>query len=93
MIRILAATALLALLAGPAAAGARDAESLEKLFTRQREGMITRHLIPRGVTDPAVLAAMRTVERHLFVPEDLREHSYLKDQMGDMGHPGGMPPV
>lgn len=30
----------------------------------------------RGVTDPAVLAAVGSVPRHLFVPEDERVHAY-----------------
>lgn len=36
---------------------------------RAREQMVDRQIAARGVTDPAVLAAMRTVPRHLFVPE------------------------
>lgn len=30
----------------------------------------------KGITDESVLDAVRTVPRHLFIPEDLREHAY-----------------
>ena len=33
-------------------------------------------LVREGIRDPAVLAAMRRVERHRFVPEDHREQAY-----------------
>ena len=32
-------------------------------------GMVEDQIAARGVNDPAVLAAMRSVPRHLFVPE------------------------
>jgi protein-L-isoaspartate(D-aspartate) O-methyltransferase len=38
--------------------------------------MVDRQIVARGVTDAAVLRAMRTVERHLFVPEDERARAY-----------------
>jgi len=37
---------------------------------RLREAMIRDQLIPRGVDDPAVLQAMGSVPRHLFLPDD-----------------------
>lgn len=41
---------------------------------RQRRDMIERQLQPRGICDPAVLEAFRTIPRHLFVPPaQLRE--------------------
>ncbi|MBW2418454.1 MAG: protein-L-isoaspartate(D-aspartate) O-methyltransferase [Deltaproteobacteria bacterium] len=45
-------------------------------YTRQRERMVTRQLEARGLSDPRVLAAMRKVPRHEFVPEHLRRHAY-----------------
>jgi len=42
----------------------------------QREKMVKEQIISRGITDPLVLAAMRTVERHLFVPLLFRHLSY-----------------
>lgn len=41
-----------------------------------RERMINEQLLPRGITDAAVLNAMRTVPRHLFVGEAMRGQAY-----------------
>ena len=41
-----------------------------------RAEMVERQIRARGVDDPAVLAAMRKVPRHLFVPEKLRRMAY-----------------
>jgi protein-L-isoaspartate(D-aspartate) O-methyltransferase len=41
-----------------------------------RERMVRQQIETRGVKDPEVLAAMRTVPRHRFVPADYREASY-----------------
>jgi protein-L-isoaspartate(D-aspartate) O-methyltransferase len=38
---------------------------------RSREEMVRRQIAVRGVQDPRVLEAMRTVPRHLFLPESL----------------------
>jgi protein-L-isoaspartate(D-aspartate) O-methyltransferase len=38
--------------------------------------MVLQQIETRGVKDPAVIAAMRTVPRHQFVPEDYREAAY-----------------
>lgn len=43
---------------------------------REREALVERTIAARGVTDPHVLAAMRTVPRHLFVPEVVRGEAY-----------------
>ena len=40
------------------------------------ESMIDEQVRARGVTDAAVLAAMRRVDRAAFVPEDLRDEAY-----------------
>jgi protein-L-isoaspartate(D-aspartate) O-methyltransferase len=45
-------------------------------FDRERRMMVQEQIEQRGVKDPAVLRAMRSVPRHLFVPETVREHSY-----------------
>jgi protein-L-isoaspartate(D-aspartate) O-methyltransferase len=42
----------------------------------QREAMVTAQIEGRGVRDPAVLAAMRRVPRHRFVPPALRRLAY-----------------
>jgi len=41
-----------------------------------RDYMVRRHLAARGVRDPAVLEAMRTVPREAFLPADLAEFAY-----------------
>jgi protein-L-isoaspartate(D-aspartate) O-methyltransferase len=45
-------------------------------FARAREAMVASQIIDRGVTDPAVIRAMRKVPRHLFVPESYRASAY-----------------
>jgi protein-L-isoaspartate(D-aspartate) O-methyltransferase len=45
-------------------------------YTAQRKQMVDRQIAARGVSDPAVLDAMRRVPRHLFVPEHLRDDAY-----------------
>ena len=45
-------------------------------FAHQRERMVIETIERRGVTDSDVLNAMRTVPRHLFVPEDERDYAY-----------------
>ena len=41
-----------------------------------RRSMVVEQLEKRGVRDPRVLAAMKTVPRHEFVPKEIREHAY-----------------
>ena len=42
-------------------------------FTLQREEMVTEQITARGIRDERVLAAMRKVERHQFVPESFAQ--------------------
>ncbi len=51
-----------------------DKKSLK--YDRQREEMVHRQIESRGITDPNVLLAMRTVQRHLFVSEALMDQAY-----------------
>jgi len=44
--------------------------------TREREEMVRTQIAARGVRDERVLAAMRTVPRHLFVPPEARPQAY-----------------
>jgi len=41
-----------------------------------RKAMISKQLIPRGISDPNVLRAMEEVPRHFFVEPDHRQHAY-----------------
>lgn len=47
--------------------------------------MVGRQIEARGVRDPRVLAALRKVPRHLFVPQALRVEAY-QDHPLDIGH-------
>ncbi len=42
----------------------------------KRERMVERHIRARGVRNPAVLQALRTVRREVFLPDDLAEFAY-----------------
>jgi len=41
-----------------------------------RERMVAEQLVARGINDRRVLAAMRSVERHRFLPPEFAEHAY-----------------
>jgi protein-L-isoaspartate(D-aspartate) O-methyltransferase len=41
-----------------------------------RKRMVEEQLIPRGIKDQRVLESFRKVERHKFIPEDLRTSAY-----------------
>ncbi|MFC1489766.1 protein-L-isoaspartate(D-aspartate) O-methyltransferase [Candidatus Latescibacterota bacterium] len=45
-------------------------------FALEREEMVARQIVRRGISDERVLQAMRTVPRHLFVPEREKSRSY-----------------
>ena len=45
-------------------------------FAINRERMIEEQLVPRGLSDPRVLEAMRQVPRHLFVEDAMQAHAY-----------------
>lgn len=45
-------------------------------FAAARDRMVERQIAARGVRDARVLAAMRQVPRHLFVPEQYRGEAY-----------------
>jgi len=45
-------------------------------FTSRRLAMVEKQIVPRDITNQAVLDAMRAVPRHKFVPEDVQELAY-----------------
>ncbi|MEA3421248.1 MAG: protein-L-isoaspartate O-methyltransferase, partial [Acidobacteriota bacterium] len=45
-------------------------------YKRQREEMVKRQIVARGITDEKVITAMRNVPRHLFVSEALTDQAY-----------------
>jgi protein-L-isoaspartate(D-aspartate) O-methyltransferase len=51
----------------------------------ERDAMVRVQLMGRDITDPRVLAAMRAVPRHEFVPEPIRDGAY-SDAALPIGH-------
>jgi protein-L-isoaspartate(D-aspartate) O-methyltransferase len=68
----------------PLATGA-SADCDQEKYSSQREKMTARQIAARGVRNPAVIEAMKTVPRHCFVPEDQR-HSAYHDGPLPIGH-------
>ncbi len=52
------------------------ANTRDEKYARLRHKMVEEQIIRRGIQDERVIAAMRKVPRHLFVPEDLRHLAY-----------------
>ena len=57
-------------------AGAALTIADEEVFMPAREKMVKEQIQRRGITDSRVLDAMRKIERHLFVPENLKNLAY-----------------
>jgi protein-L-isoaspartate(D-aspartate) O-methyltransferase len=53
----------------------------EAAYAAERRLMTEAQIRARGVRDPAVLAAMAKVPRHLFVPEGFRRQSYADEPL------------
>lgn len=45
-------------------------------WTAARNRMVDQQIVARGISDPRVIAAMREVPRHEFVPDDLQSMAY-----------------
>jgi protein-L-isoaspartate(D-aspartate) O-methyltransferase len=60
-----------------APAGTPPASQSPDLFAAARHAMVAEQIAARGVADPRVLAAMREVPRHLFVPAGERADAYV----------------
>jgi len=45
-------------------------------FAKARARMVEEQLLPRGIHDPKTLEAMRTVPRHLFVEDAMKDQAY-----------------
>ncbi len=54
-------------------------------YTAARERMVRQDIEARGVRDAAVLRAMRSTPRHLFVPQAVRDQAY-EDHPLPIGH-------
>lgn len=68
--------ALAAAALAPAASCGAGPGASEADFARLRERMVVEQIQGRGIADARVLAAMRTVPRHRFVPERERPEAY-----------------
>jgi protein-L-isoaspartate(D-aspartate) O-methyltransferase len=66
---------------GTALFGGCARELGEEDYARLRERMVSRTIEGRGVKDPRVLRAMRTVRRHEFVPAYSRRSAYVDDPL------------
>jgi protein-L-isoaspartate(D-aspartate) O-methyltransferase len=71
---ILAAAALVSACSSPP--DRADSVSQGKDRAMEREYMVSRQIEARGVKHPAVLKAMRKVERHHFVPDEEKPYAY-----------------
>ena len=54
-------------------------------YDNARETMVREQIMARGVANPAVVAALRFVPRHLFVPQAERDRAYV-DAPVPIGH-------
>lgn len=54
---------------------------MSDIFSVKREAMVREQIEARGVRDERVLRAMRTVKRHLFVPEDMAAAAYYDEPL------------
>ena len=71
--RITRRTLLIGLLA---LACGRRARATDDPYSVERSRMVRDQIVARGVKDPRVLAALRRVPRHEFVPADQRRNAY-----------------
>jgi len=62
--------------APPATAAPGETTPAPDRTAAARAAMVAQTIEARGVKDPAVLAAMRSVPRHAFVPEEIRAYAY-----------------
>jgi protein-L-isoaspartate(D-aspartate) O-methyltransferase len=70
---------------GETAGGSVSSAAMADEYERRRLAMVERQIEGRGVTDARVLAAMRRVPRHEFVPESVRGAAY-EDRPLPIGH-------
>ncbi len=52
------------------------AVAVDDPYAEPRERMVTQQIEARGVSDPAVLDALRRIPRHRFVPDEIIERAY-----------------
>jgi protein-L-isoaspartate(D-aspartate) O-methyltransferase len=69
----------------PAPAHAASRQRAQDERSMERAKMIEEQIASRGVRDPQVLRAMRSVPRHLFVPQEVAPYAY-RDHPLPIGH-------
>lgn len=57
----------------------------EEKYAAERNAMVDKYIAPEGITNEAVLRAVRTVPRHMFVTPQFRAKAYV-DQALPIGH-------
>jgi protein-L-isoaspartate(D-aspartate) O-methyltransferase len=57
----------------------------EEKYAMERNAMVDKYIAPEGITNEAVLKAVRTVPRHMFVTAQFRSRAYV-DQALPIGH-------
>jgi protein-L-isoaspartate(D-aspartate) O-methyltransferase len=62
-----------------------SSDAMSDEYVQRRLAMVARQIEARGVSDPRVLAAMRRVPRHEFVPKSLWDEAY-EDRPLPIGH-------
>jgi len=48
----------------------------EAARANERDSMVVTQIVSRGIRNPDVLAVMKTIPRHEFVPQEIRDHAY-----------------
>ncbi len=66
---------------GPLATGADEPKPAEDTRVAARLKMVERSLVERGIKDPTVLNAFRTVPRHLFLPAESQRLAYADESI------------
>lgn len=62
-----------------------DSSSMDSYRQTERDRMVDQHIVSHGIHDPAVIAAMRHVPRHRFVPGEYSLFAYIDGPL-PIGH-------
>ncbi|MHB0957736.1 MAG: protein-L-isoaspartate(D-aspartate) O-methyltransferase [Pirellulaceae bacterium] len=62
-----------------------DPQAADEIYAERRRQMVERQLAARDITNKEVLETMRTVPRHLFVPDKQLDHAYVDGPL-PIGH-------
>ena len=70
------AASVVAIISWRTSPGQADKPKGDETRAAARNKMVQQHLVERGITDPRVLEAFRTVPRHKFLPPDTQRMAY-----------------